>query len=44
MSFDNLDENIIVSRNIAITKSELLNLENKIKSKKRFFIFRIQQE
>ena len=34
MSFDNLDENIIVSRNIAITKSELLNLENKIQSKK----------
>jgi chemotaxis protein histidine kinase CheA len=33
VSFDNLDENIMVSRNIAITKSELLNLENKIQSK-----------
>jgi len=34
VSFDNLDENIIVSRNIAITKSELLNLEKKIQSNK----------
>ena len=34
VSFDNLDENINLSRNIAITKSELLNLENKIQSNK----------
>ena len=34
VSFDNLDENISISRNIAITKSELLNLENKIQSNK----------
>ena len=33
VSFDNLDENIMISRNIAISKSELLNLENKIQSK-----------
>ena len=39
VSFDNLDENIIVSRNIAITKSELLNLENKIQSKKEVLSF-----
>jgi hypothetical protein len=33
VSFDNLDENIMISRNIAISKIELLNLENKIQSK-----------